>query len=93
MVSANKGCGRGLMGVVRVLRDDHTGRIRHVDSERLRRHLGAGQVVVVPPYAQSRAGLLNVDGDRAAASIAGALGALQLLILSNVGGLVSQLSR
>jgi acetylglutamate/LysW-gamma-L-alpha-aminoadipate kinase len=74
-------------GRVRVLRDDHTGRIRHVDSERLRRHLGSGQVVVVPPYAQSRAGLLNVDGDRAAASIAGALGALQLLILSNVAGL------
>ena len=37
--------------------------------------------------AQSEDGLLNVDGDRAAAAVAGALRARTLVILSNVRGL------
>ena len=44
-------------------------------------------VPVLPPMASSDDGLLNVDGDRAAAAVAGALGADTLVILSNVRGL------
>ena len=40
----------------------------------------------MPPMAMSADGLLNVDGDRASASIAQALDAETLVILSNVSG-------
>jgi acetylglutamate/LysW-gamma-L-alpha-aminoadipate kinase len=48
-------------------------------------------VPVVAPLALGAEGeLLNVDGDRAAALIAGALGASSLIILSNVPGLLAR---
>ena len=73
---------------MRMVRDDHSGAIRSVAVESLRRALAAGSIPVLPPMAQSAAGLLNVDGDRAAAAVAGALGAqYALVILSNVRGL------
>lgn len=75
-------------GRVRVIRDDYSGAITGVDSERLMALLQAGCVPVVPPMALSAGdGLLNVDGDRAAAAVAGALNAQELVILSNVRGL------
>jgi len=74
-------------GRVRVVRDDHSGSIRGVDRALLREALDQGQLPVLPPMAQSADGLLNVDGDRAAAAVAGALQASALVILSNVGGL------
>ncbi len=74
-------------GRMRMVRDDHSGAIRSVAVESLRRALAAGSIPVLPPMAQSAAGLLNVDGDRAAAAVAGALGAQALVILSNVRGL------
>jgi len=74
-------------GRARMVRDDHSGRIRGVATAGLRRALAAGRLPVVPPLAQSADGFLNVDGDRAAAAVAGALGAECLLILSNVRGL------
>ena len=69
------------------MRDDHSGSITGADAELLRRALDQAQVPVLPPMAQSSDGLLNVDGDRAAAAVAGALNAETLVILSNVGGL------
>jgi len=76
-------------GRVRVVRDDYSGRITAVDTDRLQRVFGSGMVPVIPPVAFSNTdGLLNVDGDRAAAAIAGALGADQLILLSNVPGLM-----
>jgi acetylglutamate/LysW-gamma-L-alpha-aminoadipate kinase len=42
---------------------------------------------VVPPLAASENGLLNIDGDRAAAELAAALQAGTYIILSNVRGL------
>ncbi|MYE27170.1 MAG: [LysW]-aminoadipate kinase, partial [Chloroflexi bacterium] len=74
-------------GRARVVRDDHSGSITDVDAALLRRALEHAQAPVLPPMAQSGDGLLNVDGDRAAAAVAGALDAQALVILSNVGGL------
>ncbi len=79
---------RALMnGRVRVVRDDHSGSIRRVEPTTLNVHLEQGHVPVLPPMAKSEDGLLNVDGDRAAAALAGALQARTLVILSNVRGL------
>lgn len=76
-------------GKVVLLRDDHTGRVEEVDSDVLRALLGRGKVPVLPPLALSPEGEgLNVDGDRAAAAVAGALGAATLVILTNVPGLL-----
>ncbi len=74
-------------GRVRIVRDDYSGAINGVNTAPLFEALEAGQIAVVPPYAISDDGLLNVDGDRAGAAIAGALGAVELVILSNVRGL------
>lgn len=74
-------------GRVRMVRDDHSGSIRDVDWDSLRNALAEGRVPVLPPMADSDDGLLNVDGDRAGAAVAGALDAATLLILSNVRGL------
>jgi acetylglutamate/LysW-gamma-L-alpha-aminoadipate kinase len=76
-------------GRVRMLHDDHTGTIQSVDAPLLRMLLSAGLTPVVAPLAISPAGVaLNVDADRAAAMIAGALKAESLVILTNVPGLM-----
>ncbi|MBZ0302129.1 MAG: [LysW]-aminoadipate kinase [Anaerolineae bacterium] len=74
-------------GRVRVVHDDYSGSITGADGERIRQILQAGGVPVVPPMALSEDGLLNIDGDRAAAAVASALHADELVILSNVRGL------
>lgn len=76
-------------GRVRVVRDDYSGKIEAVNAPLLETLLVAGVVPVVAPVAISEEHEpLNVDGDRAAAAIAAALGASQLIILSNVAGLM-----
>jgi acetylglutamate/LysW-gamma-L-alpha-aminoadipate kinase len=77
-------------GRIRVLRDDYTGAITGVDSAPMAAVLERGAIAVIPPLAASADGPLNVDGDRAAAAVAGALGAAELIILSNVRGLYSR---
>lgn len=73
----------------RVLRDDYTGKVERVNVPLLRQLLGAGFLPVLTPPAISYAGeAINVDGDRAAAATAVALGADVLVILSNVPGLL-----
>jgi len=74
-------------GRVRVVHDDYSGSISGVDSDRIIQLLQAGYVPVLPPMATSEDGLLNIDGDRAAAAVASALRANELVILSNVRGL------
>ena len=72
-----------------VLRDDYTGNVEKVNVALLNLLLGAGYLPVVTPPAISYAHeAINVDGDRAAAAIATALGAEALIILSNVPGLL-----
>jgi acetylglutamate/LysW-gamma-L-alpha-aminoadipate kinase len=76
-------------GKQRILRDDYTGRVEKVNADLLRALLERGYVPVIAPLAISYQGdAINVDGDRAAAMIAGALGAEQLIILTNVPGLL-----
>ncbi len=74
-------------GRIRMVRDDHSGTIRHVDSAILNESIRVNHVPVLPPMATSDDGLLNIDGDRAAAAVAGAMEADTLVILSNVRGL------
>lgn len=77
-------------GRVRVLHGDHTGTVEEVNADLLRTLLSAGYVPVVCPPALSYEGVaINVDGDRAAAAVARALGARALLLLSNVPGLLA----
>jgi acetylglutamate/LysW-gamma-L-alpha-aminoadipate kinase len=76
-------------GRQKLLRDDWTGTIATVNVALLRLLREHGYLPVVAPLACSEAGeALNVDGDRAAAAIAAALGAESLLLLSNVPGLL-----
>jgi acetylglutamate/LysW-gamma-L-alpha-aminoadipate kinase len=72
-----------------VIRDDFTGKIEQVNTALLNSLLANGLTPVVQPLAISEQGdALNVDADRAAAMIAGALGAEQLILLTNVPGLM-----
>ncbi|MCL4561621.1 MAG: [LysW]-aminoadipate kinase [Chloroflexi bacterium] len=76
-------------GKVRVLRDDHTGKIEQVNAELLHDLLKYGLTPVIAPLAISPVGeALNVDADRAAAMVAGAVGAESLIVLTNVPGLM-----
>ena len=78
-------------GKQRMLRDDWTGKIETVNGALLHMLLDAGYTPVVAPLAISPEGeALNVDADRAAAMVAGAVQAEQLIILSNVPGLLRQ---
>ena len=75
----------------RVLRDDYTGRVEHVNTALLNILLEAGYTPVMTPPALSLQGeAINVDGDRAAAATAIALKAETLIILSNVPGLLER---
>ncbi len=78
-------------GKQRMLRDDYTGKIETVNGDLLRLLRDAGYTPVIAPLALSLEGeALNVDADRAAAMVAGAAGASQLILLSNVPGLLRQ---
>ncbi|MHB0857067.1 MAG: [LysW]-aminoadipate kinase [Anaerolineae bacterium] len=73
----------------RVLRDDYTGTVETVNVGLLDLLLDNGYLpVVTPPAISTESEAINVDGDRAAAMIAAALHAEQLIILSNVPGLL-----
>jgi acetylglutamate/LysW-gamma-L-alpha-aminoadipate kinase len=76
-------------GKQRILRDDYTGKVEKVNADLLRLLLASGYTPVVAPLAISyQSEAINIDGDRAAAMIAGALGAEQLIIVTNVPGLL-----
>jgi acetylglutamate/LysW-gamma-L-alpha-aminoadipate kinase len=73
-----------------VLRDDWTGTVDRVNVALLRLLIDAGYFPVLTPPGASTAGeAINVDGDRAAAMVAGALAAEGLIILSDVPGLLA----
>lgn len=73
-----------------VLRGDHTGTVERVNAHLLRLLLDHGYMpVLTPPGASFEGVAVNVDGDRAAAAVAGALGAEVLVLLSNVPGLLA----
>ena len=67
----------------------YTGKITQVNSGLLNLLLGKGYVPIVTPIALSQDfEPLNVDGDRTAANIAGALKADRLILLTDVKGLM-----
>lgn len=77
-------------GRQRIIRDTYTGRVEQVNTALLNLLLEAGYLPVLTPPAISNEGeAINVDGDRAAAATAVAMGATQLLILSNVPGVLT----
>ena len=77
-------------GRSRIIRDTYTGCVDRVNSDLLALLLDAGHLPVLTPPAISDEGeAINVDGDRAAAATAVAMGAKALLILSNVPGVLA----
>jgi len=76
-------------GRTRIIRDDLSGRVQQVNAGFLNTLLDSGCVPVLTPPAGTPEGVaINVDADRAAAATAAALGASELLLLSNVPGLL-----
>jgi len=74
----------------RVFRDDHAGSIHTFDPSLIVTLMDAGYVVLVTPPALSDEGVpINVDGDKLALGLAGALGARGLLFFSDTPGLLS----
>lgn len=74
-------------GRKRILRGDKTGKIHTINTHLLHLLLDGGYrpVLTLPALADEP---VNVDGDRAAAAVASAIGATELQILSNVPGLL-----
>ena len=80
-------------GRVQVVRDSWTGVVERVNVGLLSTLLDAGMLpVLVPPGASYDGEAINVDGDRAAAQTAVALGAEALCLLSNVPGLLADVA-
>lgn len=76
-----------------VIRDDYSGSITGVDADAIRAVLDAGRIPVIAPVAMGEEfERLNIDGDLGAAAIASELGAQTLIILSNVPGLLRDVS-
>ena len=76
-------------GRKKVIDGGYTGKINEVNADLLRFLIEKGYVPVVTPIAVSEEfEPLNVDGDRTAAFIAGALKADRLILLTDVQGLV-----
>lgn len=72
-----------------VVRDDHSGRITHVDTGLLHTLLDADIVPVVSsPALAEDGGSVNVDADRTAAAVAGALDAEALVMLTGAPGVL-----
>lgn len=72
-----------------IIRDDLSGNVDRVDAAFLNLLLESGRVPVLTPPAITEDGVaINVDADRAAARTAAALGADELLLLSNVPGVL-----
>ena len=73
-----------------IIRDDLTGAVKSVDRSFLSLILDAGRTpVLTPPAVTSDGVAINVDADRAAARTAAALNADELLLLSNVPGVLA----
>jgi acetylglutamate/LysW-gamma-L-alpha-aminoadipate kinase len=76
-------------GKRKMIRDDYTGKVEGVNAGLLKILLDNGYLPVVAPMAVSQRGeALNIDADRAAASIASALQAETLILLTAVPGLM-----
>lgn len=76
-----------LDGKLMVVRDSHAGTVYEVDAGLLKLLLGKGIVPVVSPPALADDGRpVNVNADRVAAAVAGAVGAGELVLLTGAAG-------
>ena len=76
-------------GRKQVIPGGYTGRITSVNTACISKLLGITPIIVVSPLALGTEGeLLNIDGDQAAASLASALGAEALVLLTDVPGVI-----
>ena len=76
-----------------LLHDDYTGTVEVVNLPLLTQFIVPGRVAVIAPLALSLENeALNVDGDRVAAKVAAAIDADALIILTNVPGLLRDVS-
>lgn len=76
-------------GRTTIIRDDLSGRVESVNGAFIESLLDRGMVPVLTSPAVTPDGIaINVDADRAAAATAGAIDADELLLLSNVRGLL-----
>ncbi|HEX7817800.1 MAG TPA: [LysW]-aminoadipate/[LysW]-glutamate kinase [Nitrososphaeraceae archaeon] len=72
-----------------VIDGGYTGKIKNVNPSLITILLSNGFVPVISPVAVSETcEFLNVDGDRAAAYVAGSLGADKVIFITNVNGLI-----
>jgi len=80
-------------GKRKILRGDYTGKLEKINKGLLTLLLDNGYAPVISPLSISYEGdAVNVDADRAAAMVASALNARQLIILSNVPGLLKDIN-
>ena len=78
----------------RILRGNLTGKVESVNTDLLNSLLQSGFLPVLCPPAMTSEGVaINVDGDRAAAITATAMQADQLVILSNVPGVMKDITQ
>jgi len=78
---------------IQVIHDDLSGQLTGINTVLLDLLLQAGLVPVIsPPALDETAGPLNVDADRVAAAVAVAMHAEHLILLSNVPGLLRDVS-
>lgn len=76
-------------GKKKILHGDYTGKAEKVNTALLKLLIENGYMpVLTPPAISDESDAINVDGDRIAALVAGALKADALIILSNVSGLL-----
>ena len=74
-------------GRKRVIEGGYTGKVTNVDASLLRTLITAGYLPIIAPIALGlESEPLNLDGDRTAAYVAGALQADQLILLTDVAG-------
>lgn len=80
-------------GKRKVLRGDYTGKVERVNAGLVTLLLDHGYLpVLCPPGASFEGEAVNVDGDTAAAMLAAAVKAEELILLSNVPGLLRNLN-
>jgi len=76
----------------KLVRDDHSGRVTHVNTGLLTALLDSGMVPVVsPPALASDGGPVNADADRVAGAVAGALHAEALVMLTGAPGVLADI--
>jgi len=76
-------------GRVRIIRDDLSGKPVRINVDLLKLMLSLGYVPVIAPIGIDENGqILNLDGDRVAARIAGEMGCEKLVIFTDVSGVL-----